>query len=324
MCLEHALSVIKPRKPSERDNKNPFHRVSLRKELREHIDKLLRQDTKDLDEFLRRLKESGYEIKYGKHISVKGNGQKRFIRLSSLGEGYTEDDIRKRILREEEPDSKNQKQSGMESQQSSQKRRTPARGFDLLIDINKKMQEGKGKGYERWAKIYNVKQITKALLFLQEHGIRDYEELSKKADQTTERFNAVSSQIKEKEEKLNDIASLKMHIINFAKTKKIYDAYRESGYDKDFFEAHREEITLHRAAKEAFNRYKGKKLPKVNELSEQYREVLAEKRKLYSEYKKARKEMMDIKIAKLDIDRFLKIDEEQHRKDKNKTQEQTR
>lgn len=72
-----------------------------------------------------------------------------------------------------------------ESQQSARKRRTPARGFDLLIDINKKMQEGKGKGYERWAKIYNVKQITKALLFLQEHGIRDYEELSKKADQTS-------------------------------------------------------------------------------------------------------------------------------------------
>ena len=324
VCLEHALSVIKPRKPSERDNKNPFHRVSLRKELREHIDMFLREDTKDLDEFLRRLKESGYEIKYGKHISVRGNGQKRFIRLSSLGEGYTEDDIRKRILREEEPDSKNQKQSGTESQQSAQKRRTPARGFDLLIDINKKMQEGKGKGYERWAKIYNVKQITKALLFLQEHGIRDYEELSKKADQTTERFNAVSSQIKEKEEKLNDIASLKMHIINFAKTKKIYDAYRDSGYDKDFFETHREEITLHRAAKEAFNRYKGKKLPKIKELSEQYREVLAEKRKLYSEYKKAKKEMMDVKIAKQDIDRFLKIDEEQHRKDKNKTQEQTR
>ncbi|WP_029201666.1 hypothetical protein [Oribacterium sp. NK2B42] len=87
----------------------------------------------------------------------------------------------------------------------------------------------------------------------------------------------MSSQIKEKEEKLNDIASLKMHIINFAKTKKIYDAYRDSGYDKNFFEAHREEITLHRAAKEAFNRYKGKKLPKVNELSEKYREVLAEK-----------------------------------------------
>ncbi|MBO6310990.1 MAG: relaxase, partial [Oribacterium sp.] len=169
-----------------------------------------------------------------------------------------------------------------------------------------------------------VKQITKALLFLQEHGIRDYEELEKKTAETSERFDAVSKLIKEKEDKLHDIAALKMNIINFAKTKKIYDEYRDSRYDKDFFEAHREEITLHRASKEAFNRYKGKKLPKVKELSEQYREVLEEKRKLYSEYKEARKEMMDIKIAKQDIDRFLKIEEDQHQIDKSKAQEHTR
>ncbi|ETP71481.1 relaxase/mobilization nuclease [Lachnospiraceae bacterium JC7] len=324
VCLEHALSVIKPRKPSERDNRNPYHRASFRKSLREHIDLILKEDVKDLNEFLKRLQEAGYEIKYGKHISIRGNGQKRFIRLSSLGEGYTEEDIRKRIQREEEYESEEQEKPGKERLQSAKKPRPPARGFDLLIDINKKMQEGKGRGYERWAKVYNVKQVTKALLFLQEHGIRDYEELEKKAAETSERYDAVSNFIKEKEDKLHDIAALKMNIINFAKTKEIYDAYRASRYDKDFFEAHREEITLHRAAKEAFNRYKGKKLPKVKELSEQYREVLAEKRKLYGEYKEARKEMMDVKIAKQDIDRFLKIDEEQHQKENNKAQEHIR
>ena len=324
VCLEHALSVIKPRKPSERDNRNPYHRASYRKSLRENIDLILQDDVKDLNEFLKRLQEAGYEIKYGKHISIRGNGQKRFIRLSSLGEGYTEEDIRKRILREEEYASKEQEKSGKENHQSAQNQRQPARGFDLLIDINKKMQEGKGRGYERWAKVYNVKQVTKALLFLQEHGIRDYEELEKKVAETSVRYDAVSKLIKEKEDKLHDIAALKMNIINFAKTKEIYDAYRNSRYDKDFFEAHREEITLHRAAKEAFNRYKGKKLPKVKELSEQYREVLAKKRKLYGEYKEARKEMMDVKIAKQDIDRFLKIDEEQKRKEKNKAQEHIR
>lgn len=324
VCLEHALSVIKPRKPSERDNRNPYHRVSLRKELREHIDMLLREDTKDLNEFLKRLQESGYEIKYGKHISVRGKGQKRFIRLSSLGEGYTVEDIRKRILRKDEFYSEKQGKEAGNNQRKQQKIKQSSRGFDLLIDINKKMQEGKGRGYERWAKVYNVKQITKALLFLQEHGIRDYEELEKKTAETSERFDVVSKLIKEKEDKLHDIAALKMNIINFAKTKEIYDEYRNLRYDKDFFEAYREEITLHRASKEAFDRYNGKKLPKVKELSEQYREVLEEKRKLYSEYKEARKEMMDIKIAKQDIDRFLKIEEEQHQMDKSKAQEHTR
>ncbi|SFG75705.1 relaxase/mobilization nuclease domain-containing protein [Oribacterium sp. WCC10] len=324
VCLEHALSVIKPRRPSERDNRNSYHRVSLRKELREHIDTILQEDTKNLNEFLKRLQESGYEIKNGKHISVRGKGQKRFIRLSSLGEGYTEEDIRKRILREDEICSEEYGKEAEKNQRKQQKIKQSSRGFDLLIDINKKMQEGKGRGYERWAKIYNVKQITKALLFLQEHGIRDYEELEKKTAETSERFDAVSKLIKEKEDKLHDIAALKMNIINFAKTKKIYDEYRDLRYDKDFFEAHREEITLYRASKEAFNRYKGKKLPKVRELSEQYREVLEEKRKLYSEYKEARKEMMDIKIAKQDIDRFLKTEEKQHQIDKNIAQEHVR
>ena len=317
VCLEHALSVIKPRKPFERDNRNPYHRESFRKALREKIDSILNEEPKDYREFLDNLKASGYEIKNGKHTAVRGQGQKRFIRLSSLGKGYTDEDIRKRITGEMEFDPEEQIKEFVRKH-SKRKPLVPDRGFDLLIDINKKMQEGKGKGYERWAKVFNVKQVSKALLFLQEHGIRNYEELSKKASCSAEKFRTLSDSIKEKESRLKEISDLRTHIINYAKTKDVYKAFVESGYSREFEELHRKEILLHKAAKEEFKKLDGKKLPKVKELSEEYAKILQEKRKLYESYKETRKEMMDFQIAKQDIDRFLVIDEKQKDKEKKK------
>ena len=326
ICLEHALSVIEPRKPSERDNRNPHideaeERPSFRKSLREKIDQLLPAQPKDLEDFLEKLRASGYEIKKGKHIAIRGPGQKRFIRLYSLGEGYSEEDIRKRIAGEMKLDAEKGEAAGSPKKQSASKRHAGSdRGFDLLIDINRKMQEGKGKGYERWAKIYNVKQISKALLFLQEHGIRDHEELEQKATTSAARFHELAAAIKEKESRLESIKDLKTSIINYAKTREVYDAYRKSGYSRKYLETHREEILLHKAAKEAFNKRELTKLPKVKDLSAEYSRILTEKRKLYEEYRTVKKEMMDYQIAKQDIDRFLKIDEEQHQKEKTKDQ----
>lgn len=181
-----------------------------------------------------------------------------------------------------------------------------------------------GKGYERWAKVFNVKQVSKALLFLQSHGIRDYSELSKRTEYTADRFHTLSDSIKEKEERLKEIAELKKQIINYVKTKDIYAAYRQSGYRKKFLEEHRQEITLHQAAKEAFNRLDGRKLPKVKELSEKYGQILSEKRKLYEEYHTAKKEMMDYQIAKRDINEFLKLDQEQKKQEKEKSKTEIR
>ena len=97
------------------------------------------------------------------------------------------------------------------------------------------------------------------------------------------------------------------------KTREVYQKYREAGYSKKFLEAHREEIILHKAAKEAFNKRGLKRLPKVKDLSAEYGVILAVKRKLYEEYRSVKQDMMNYQIAKQDIDRFLKIDEEQRR-----------
>ena len=358
ICLEHCLSVIKPRKPGERDNISPYHRVSFRHMLKENIDAILVSKPESFETFLEVLRDKGYEIKSGKNLAVRGNGQNRFIRFRSLGRGYTEEDIRKRITGELEFDPEEERRAWRKSRRSRGKdpdadlfteragdacgrigdaaadaagenkshgaeRYGPygadGKDFDLLIDINRKMQEGKGRGYERWAKIFNVKQMSKVLLYLQEHDIRDYEELQEKAKSSAAKFHVLSDAIKEKEARLRDIAELKMQIINYAKTRDVYAEYRKTGYSKRFLESHREEILLHQAAKKAFDKRGIKKLPRVKDLSSEYGSILAEKRKLYEEYRTVKKEMMNYQIAKQDIDRFLKIDEEQGRQ-----QEKTR
>ena len=313
VCLEHGLSVIKPRKPSEREKRTTYpKKESIRARICEDIDAVLAREPADFEEFLRMLKEQDYEIKRGKNISLNGNAQKKFIRLNSLGGGYTKDDIEERILGKEEPE------RGADASKKRWSR--PKRDFDLLIDIQEKMKQGKGDGYTRWATVYNIKQMAQTLLFLQEKDIRSYDALAEKASAHTARFNELSQSIKDAEKRLSEIAVLKTHIINYAKTRDVYVAYRKSGYSKKFFEAHREEITLHKAAKEAFSGLPRKKIPKVKELNAEYAQMLAQKKAAYAEYRKAKKDMQDYVTAKHNIDTFLgaQENEQMHRQEQKR------
>lgn len=104
ICLEHGLSVIEKKKPSERVKRTTYpERKSFRDDIRDTIDQILREGSaKDFDELLYKLEDAGYEIKRGKYVSLRGKEQKRFIRLRSLGNGYTEDDLKKILASEME------------------------------------------------------------------------------------------------------------------------------------------------------------------------------------------------------------------------------
>lgn len=310
VCLENGLSVIEPLKPGERMKRTEYpDRRSFRDDIRDAIDTSLEQNPKDMDELLRLLLEKGYESKRGKYVSVRGKGQKTFLRFRSLGAGYREEDL-ERIF------------AGEAREKVVDVERKEAPKLDMLLDIQKMIAKGKGPGYERWAKVHNIKQMAQTLLFLEEHNLRDYGELDIKAKTASQRFAEITERQKALEARLAEIAVLKKHIINYSKTKQIYVAYRESGYSKKFFEEHREEITLHKAAKDAFSKIKGK-IPTIKELNAEYAEVLMEKKKTYAEYKQARQEMKDYQTAKYNVDRFLQTEEQEKRAEKHKTSEKT-
>lgn len=139
--------------------------------------------------------------------------------------------------------------------------------------------------------------MAKTRIFLKEHNINSMDELREKASSSSADFDRIDKELKSAEQRLVEIAALKKHIINYAKTREVYVQYRKAGYSKAFFEAHREEITLHKAAKDAFQKMGVSKLPKVKELSEEYTTVLEQKKSLYAQYRIARDEMREYQKA---------------------------
>ena len=293
ICLEHQLSVIEKKPYRERQKRIVYPpKESNRDRLCGIIDTILAEKPGDYEAFLQKLEQQGYEVKRGKHTAVKGKGQKRFIRFRTLGTGYSEDEI-KAVL------------EGKAKHQPYQKKQPKEQPFQLLVDIQGKMAEGKSVGYKKWATKFNLKEMSKTLLFLQEQKIGSAEELRERAAAATEHYHTMGDSIKATEARLTEIAVLKTHIINYAKTRPVYDAYRKSGYSKRFLEAHREEITLHKAAKAAFDEAGLKKLPKAKDLSIEYAELLKKKKEAYPDYRKARDEMQELMKAQKNVEIFF-------------------
>lgn len=317
ICLEHGLSIIEPKPYDKRKKRTEYpQRISARSEIQEAIDSVLREKPESWEAFIKRLQEQGYEYKNGKYPALKGKGQRAFIRFRSMGEGYTEEEIRAVI-------------SGKVQQERRKTKGNPAhqekKEINLLIDIQAKLLAGKGAGYERWAKVFNLKQASKTLLKLQENNIQSYAELVEKTDTITKKADELSARIKADETKLAEIAVLKTHIINYAKTRAVYVEYRKAGYSSKFFEAHRADIQLHKAAKEAFNQMNIQKLPTVKSLQEQYSQVLEEKKKLYGEYRPVREGMKEWQLVKANTERILNIERtEKEAKERQEEQEKSK
>ena len=179
------------------------------------------------------------------------------------------------------------------------------------MDIQAKLQAEKGAGYARWAKVFNLKQMAQTMNYLSENNLLEYAVLEEKAAAATAHHNDLSAQIKAAEKRMAEIAVLRTHIVNYAKTREVYVAYRKAGYSKKFREEHEEEILLHQAAKNAFDEMGVKKLPKVKELQTEYAKLLEEKKKTYAEYRRSREEMRELLTAKANVDRVLKMEVEQ-------------
>ena len=293
ICLEHRLSVIEKKPYRERQKRTLYPpKESNRDHLCSVLDNILAEKPKGYEDFLQKLEQQGYEVKRGKYTSVKGKRQKRFIRFRTLGTGYSEEELKAVIAGEAE-------------HRPHQKQPPKEKPFNLLVDVQAKLAEGKNIGYARWAKKYNLKEMSKTLIFLQEKKIGSIEEMQECVDAATARYHELGDSIKAAETRMTEIAVLRTHIVNYTKTRPVYDAYRKAGYSKRFLENHRAEITLHKAAKTAFDEAKLKKLPKVKELDAEYSKLLTEKKAAYPDYRKAKDEMQELLRAQRNVELFF-------------------
>ena len=299
ICREHGLSVTEKKERNGKSHGEAAamkYGVSFKEQLRQTIDRVL-PDCESYEEFLARMRYEGYEIKEGANLSFRASGQERFTRSYRLGDNYTQNALRSRF--------EHLRRRSLETKKSV--RHSNGRKVNLLIDIQAKIDAGKGAGYEQWARIFNLKEAAKTLNFLIDNNLTDYDDLVMRAEQTGEKFDACSRRIKQLEVRLSEIKQLKTHIINYSKTCEVYTAYKKSRHKKEFLAAHGAEIAQHEAAKKAFDTLNGKPIPKVAQLSKEYAALLAEKQEQYAEYKMLRQDMIAYRTAKQNVDKILSL-----------------
>jgi hypothetical protein len=291
ICFERNLSVISnPCRGKNTsyghwlgDKKQPSHRDVLRAV----IDDALARKSKTFDDLLQLVRESGYRVSSGKSVTFYKAGQKG-IKLHTLGAGYSEAELRDVI-------------AGKATHNPRGKRERAS----LLVDIEAKLAAGKGSGYAQWAKVFNVKQMAKTLLFLQERGIKSRAELSTRAATASEKLSALNERIKEIDARIAEITELRGHIVTYAKTRKTFDEYKASRYSRKFFDAHADEIEQHRAAKRYFNAHGIEKLPKIKTLNAEYDTLVAEKRAAYAEYRVIRDEQRELLVHRHNVEMLM-------------------
>ncbi|MEA4932143.1 MAG: hypothetical protein VB071_00895, partial [Lawsonibacter sp.] len=305
VCLENDLSVIQNPKLHSKGRFLHYGQwmgerlPSYKQRLRMAILTALKKKPADFDAFLALMEASGYAVIHGRGgaISFRAEGQERATRLraSTLGDGYDLEDIRAVIagerpmpeLRDETP--------------------SPPR-INLIIDIQERLQNGKGPGFERWAKVYNLKQMAAVLQFLQKHKLTNYTQLVARTEAIVDRFHHLGEELQQTEAALSKTAELMAATVNYAKARPVFDGYKASRYSKKYFAEQEAELATYRAATAAMrDLLGGAKLPKMDDMKKSRRE-LAEKRKaLYADYRDAQREMREAVAVKTNIDHLLGV-----------------
>ena len=312
ICLENNLSIIRnPRLKSKGKYKHYGEWLgsdkppTFQERLKAAIDAALSEHPTDFNAFLTAMAAAGYEYKWGRGgvLSFRTEGQERFTRLraSTLGDGYGLEDIRAII-------------KGSASLPES--RTVTPRKINLIIDIQSKMKAGKGPAYAKWATIYNLKAMAAALQYLQENDLLDYEQLEKKAAEASDRFHVLSDKIKSVEAAMNINAELKAAMVDYARTRPVFEEYKAKKYSRKYLAGHEADIQLYRAAQDTFRRVlNGAKLPKMDALKAEYKQLLAEKNAAYKEYREVRRDMKEVVTAKANIDHLLGLTDVQKNKE---------
>ena len=315
VCLEHALSVVERPKLHSKGRflhygqwQGEVRPPSQKEQIRCAIDTALSKRPADFADFLRRMEAVGFQVVHGRGgvISFRAPGHDRAARLraSTLGAGYGREDIQAVI-------------DGKAPTRTAPVRRAPTpRRVNLLIDIQERMRQGKGPAYERWAKVYNLKQMAAALQYLKEHQLFEYDDLAAKTDAATERFHTLAGDIQQTEAELSRVSDLMAAVVQYAKTRPAFDGYKAAKYSRKYLAEHEAELADYRAVKATMAELLGgEKLPKMDVLKEKRRQLAARKKALYLEYRKAQQDMRELVAVKGSVDHLRGLTDSQRNKE---------
>ena len=294
LCKENGLSVIPPSQNKGMGYKEYTEAkrgTSWKQKLKQTIDRLV-ITAKDYDDFLRLMQEAGYEIKTGKYISFRAEGQERFTRSKTIGENYTEERIKERI-------------AGRTPRRSQ--RQTVPKGISLIGDIQERIRLIDSKGYEHKAKLTILKEAARTLNYLTENNLLQYDDLEKKVEDVHSSYDRTGKELKGVEARLREVQPLIKNISNYQRLKPMYDAFQKAKDKPGFKAKHEAELVIFEAARSTLLAMQGdKKLPSLKTLQAEQQRLLEEQQRLYDERAKLKKEARMIDTMKANVDIFLK------------------
>lgn len=293
LCKENGLSVIPPSQNkgmSYKEYTEAKRGTSWKQKLKQTIDRLV-ITAKDYDDFLRLMQEAGYEIKTGKYISFRAEGQERFTRSKTIGENYTEERIKERI-------------AGRTPRRSQ--RQTTPKGISLIGDIQERIRLIDSKGYEHKAKLTILKEASRTLNYLTENNLLQYDDLEKKVEDVHISYDRTGKELKGVETRLREVQPLIKNISNYQRLKPVYDAFQKAKDKPGFKAKHEAELVIFEAARSTLLAMQGdEKLPSLKTLQAEQQRLLDEQQRLYDERAKLKKEVKQIETIKSNVDTFL-------------------
>ena len=293
LCKENGLSVIPPSQNKGMGYKEYTEAkrgTSWKQKLKQTIDRLV-ITAKDYDDFLRLMQEAGYEIKTGKYISFRAEGQERFTRSKTIGGNYTEERIKERI-------------AGRTPRRSQ--RQTTPKGISLIGDIQERIRLIDSKGYEHKAKLTILKEAARTLNYLTENNLLQYADLEKKVEDIHSSYDRTGKELKGVEARLREVQPLIKNISNYQRLKPVYDAFQKAKDKPGFKAKHEAELVIFEAARSTLLAMQGdEKLPSMKTLQAEQQRLLDEQQRLYDERAKLKKEVKQIETIKSNVDTFL-------------------
>ena len=299
ICKEHGLSVIPPSQSKGMDYKEYTEAkrgTSWKQKLRQTIDRLV-ITAKDWDEFLKLMQEAGYEIKPGKYISFRAEGQERFTRAKTIGENYTEERLKERIA------GRNPRKQRMQ---------TERKGISLIIDIQNSIKAQESKGYAHWAKIHNLQEAARTINYLTENGLLRYADLEAKVEDIHSSYDRTGKELITVESRLREVQPLIKNISNYHRLKPVYEAYQRAKDKAAFRSSHEAELVIFEAARSTLLAIQGDaKLPSLKSLRAEQEQLTQEQQRLYEERANFKRQAKQIDTIRANVISYLNLSPEQ-------------
>ena len=283
LCKENSLSVIdefyesykkkyKTNGKSWYENEQAKRGTSWKSRLQFDIDRMIKQ-SKDWDDFLKKMADLGYEIKYGKHIAFKPKDKPRFTRSKTIGEDYTGERLKERI-----------------AEISSIKTPAVKKRIGNVIDMNTNVKVKESKGYEYWVTKHNLNTMAESVIFLREQGIKSVKQLDECIQKVADERQNLQDKIKVIDKEMLLLSATMEQVHTVKKYRAYYKEYKANPSDKSFFEEYKAQITLYENALSELKKSYSK-LPDSKDILSKLDKLQEKKNTLMQEYSSSKSTM---------------------------------